>query len=145
MCSRIDDQEMADRMTGKFSARNSENIRRVKIKCEIHDIDSNLHFAGMSNAIVYTNSKKHGVLDIHDASPLKSCENGGRKIQIISEFGLSKEVKPKFLLYDEQENQISKCEEQLLNQPKDKKKSSVSRIPALASLHPCKRGEAYRQ
>jgi hypothetical protein len=118
--SRIDDQEIVNRMTEKFSGRNSENIRRVKIQCEIHDMDSNLIFVGLSEAIVDTNSKKHGVLDIHDASPLKSCEKGGRKIQIISEFGLSKEVKPKFLLFDEQDNQITKCEEHLLNQPKDK-------------------------
>ena len=93
IAARIHDQQLAEKMSAKFG--DTENIKRVKILCEIWDLDTNICHVGISDAIADTNSKKHGVLDILDVHPRKSCELGGRKILMISEFGLAKDVWPR--------------------------------------------------
>ena len=93
--SRIKDQQLAEKMRTKFVDTAMENIKRVKILCEIWDLDTDICYVGLSDAIADTNSKKHGVLDIFDVHPRKSCEMGGRKISMISEFGLAKDVWPR--------------------------------------------------
>ena len=56
-------------------------------------------------------------MDIHDATPLRSCADGGRKVVMIAEFGLAKDVVPRFQLYDNSDRRLFEQEEQLLQQP----------------------------
>eukprot|EP00091_Calanus_sinicus_P015812 TRINITY_DN3458_c0_g1_i2.p1 TRINITY_DN3458_c0_g1~~TRINITY_DN3458_c0_g1_i2.p1 ORF type:complete len:342 (-),score=44.36 TRINITY_DN3458_c0_g1_i2:64-1089(-) len=65
-------------------------------------------------------------MDLHDATPLRSCADGGRKIVMIAEFGLAKDVKPRFQLYDTDGTRLKDQEEKLLAQPNDQGGKSVS-------------------
>ena len=56
-------------------------------------------------------------MDIHDATPLRSCAIGGRKIVMIAEFGLAKDVEPRFQLYNSEGKRLKAEEEKVLIQP----------------------------
>ena len=51
--------------------------------------------------MVDTGNKDIGSMDFYDASPLKSCNRGGRKIIMVSEYPLAIDVFPKFQVHDE--------------------------------------------
>jgi len=56
-------------------------------------------------------------MDLHDVTPLRSCAVGGRKIVMIAEFGLAKDVEPKYQLYDKDDRRLHEQENLLLIQP----------------------------
>ena len=57
--------------------------------------------------ITDTGSKTVGALDVSDATPLLSCERGGRKVVMVSMFkDWDKSVRPVFCLTDREGNRI---------------------------------------
>ena len=79
--------------------------------------------SGVSASISDSASKAHGAMDLYDVTPLRSCSLGGRKIVMIAEFGLAKDVVPVFQLYSSQGERIA-AEEERLNQP-DREKTVI--------------------
>ena len=75
-----------------------------------------------------TKSKTHGAMDIVDASPLRSCAKGGRKVIMIAAFPLSDSVEPRFELYDAPGNRLLDEERSMLNQPADQSGETVSTL-----------------
>ena len=55
---------------------------------------------------------------MQDATPLRTCEKGGRKIIMVPEFEFPKDVKPRFELYGRDGKGLKK-DEQLLAQPQE--------------------------
>ena len=90
---------------------------RVKIRLEVFDKHGSLLGTTLSGVITNSSSSVCGPLDIHDVTPLRSCSKGGRKIIMISEFVLAKDVKPAFQLYDKDGNRLIGQEEEMLAQP----------------------------
>merc|ERR1712130_671093 len=92
--------------------------KKVRLKIEVFCLDSGVLLgSSLSCPISDTASKAHGAMDIHDATPLRSCAEGGRKVVMIAEFGLAKDVVPRFQLYDSSDRRLYEEEEQLLQQP----------------------------
>ena len=56
-------------------------------------------------------------------TPLRSCSFGGRKVVMVAEFGLAKDVIPVFQLYSPQGERLV-AEEEKINQP-DKEKTVI--------------------
>merc|ERR1711915_21744 len=78
----------------------------------------------VSKPIFDTASKAHGAMDLYDATPLRACAEGGRKVVMIAEFGLAKDVEPRFQLYDSQGVRL-KDQEELLAQPNEQSQKLV--------------------
>merc|ERR1712203_796921 len=105
-------------LSQSYRGKKSVNLKKVKLKVEVFDLDTGLFLGSdITKAISDTASKAHGAMDLHDATPLRSCATGGRKVVMLSEFGLAKDVEPKFQLYDSQGIRLLEEEESLLRQP----------------------------
>merc|ERR1712227_808429 len=104
--------------TEKRANNNDVSLKKVRLKIEVFCLDSGVLLgSSLSCPISDTASKAHGAMDIHDATPLRSCAEGGRKVVMIAEFGLAKDVVPRFQLYDSSDRRLYEEEEQLLQQP----------------------------
>ena len=99
----------------------------MKIKVDLYSLETNI-FLGtcLSTEILDSTSKNHGSLDLLDASPLRGCANGGRKIILIAEFPLAKDVQPQFQLFDVNGNRLEQEEVEFLNQPDTDKNSGTN-------------------
>jgi len=111
--------EMAlNALSETYTGKNSVNLKKVRLKIEVFCLDSGVLLgSSLSCPISDTASKAHGAMDIHDATPLRSCADGGRKVVMIAEFGLAKDVVPRFQLYDSSDRRLYDEEEQLVQQP----------------------------
>ena len=107
----------------------------MKIKVDLYSLEANI-FLGtcLSSEILDSTSKSHGSLDLFDASPLRGCANGGRKIILIAEFPLAKDVQPQFQLFDVNGNRLEQEEVEFLNQP-DTDKKTVELMSQEKQLH----------
>ena len=94
---------------------------KVKIRLEIFDKHGKLRGSTLSGVITNSSSSICGPLNIHDVTPLKSCSRGGRKIIIISEFVLARDVRPTFQLHDKDGKHLIDQEEEMLTQPNEEK------------------------
>jgi len=116
--SRTSNAAVQETLSMSYRGKNSVNLKKVKLKVEVFDLDTGTFLGShISKAISDTASKAHGAMDLHDATPLRSCATGGRKVVMLSEFGLAKDVEPKFQLYDSQGIRLLEEEESLLKQP----------------------------
>jgi len=116
--SRTSNAAVQETLSMSYRGKNSVNLKKVKLKVEVFDLDTGtLLGSDISQAISDTASKAHGAMDLHDATPLRSCARGGRKVVLLAEFGLAKDVEPKFQLYDSQGVRLLEEEETLLRQP----------------------------
>ena len=98
---RTSDKSSIQFLMDKYSGKNSANVRKVRIKLDLYPLRSgNCMGTCLSNEIVDSVSKNHGSLDLLDVSPLRTCARGGRKIIMIAEFRLSKDILPQFQLLD---------------------------------------------
>ena len=79
-------------------------------------VDDVLICAADSGRISDSASLRYGTLALYDAFPLVSCEYGGRKVVILTEFSFSQQVSPFFQLHHNDER-VSVEEESKLNQP----------------------------
>jgi len=116
--SRTNNIEAINVLSEHYRGKNTVNLKKVKLKVEIFCLDTG-DFLGssLSCAISDTASKAHGAMDLHDVTPLRSCAVGGRKIVMIAEFGLAKDVEPKYQLYDKDDRRLHEQENLLLIQP----------------------------
>jgi len=116
--SRTSNEAVLESLIASYRGKNSVNLKKVRLKLEVFDLDSGLLLgSSITKAISDTASKAHGAMDLHDATPLRSCANGGRKVVMLAEFGLAKDVEPKFQLYDGQGRRLLAEEETMLKQP----------------------------
>lgn len=116
--SRTQNSAVLDKLSESYRGKNSVNLKKVKLKLEVFDLDSGAMLgSSISKAISDTASKTHGAMDLHDATPLSSCAKGGRKVVMLAEFGLAKDVVPRFQLYNSDGERMSSEEESLLEQP----------------------------
>ena len=103
-----------------YKGKNSVNMKKVKLNVEFTSLSAGRLIASYrtAKAVSDTASKQLGALDFLDATPLKSCNQGGRKIVMIAEFGLAQDVVPWFQLYTKQDGQrLMDLEDQFINQP----------------------------
>jgi len=116
--SRTSNAAVLETLSLSYRGKNSVNLKKVKLKVEVYDLDTGrLLGSDITKAISDTASKAHGAMDLHDVTPLRSCATGGRKIVMLAEFGLAKDVEPKFQLYDSHGIRLLEEEENLLRQP----------------------------
>lgn len=117
--SRTSSAAVLETLSQSYRGKKSVNLKKVKLKVEVFDLDTGLFLGSdITKAISDTASKAHGAMDLHDVTPLRSCARGGRKVVMLAEFGLAKDVEPKFLLYDSLgTTRLLGEEETLLRQP----------------------------
>eukprot|EP00092_Neocalanus_flemingeri_P000917 GFUD01000975.1.p1 GENE.GFUD01000975.1~~GFUD01000975.1.p1 ORF type:complete len:614 (+),score=118.37 GFUD01000975.1:269-2110(+) len=77
-----------------------KNIKQLRLKVDLRDYNTNNLIASVITDPICDNTNMHiGPLELTDASPLKSCTNGGRKSIIVSEQTLPKDVEPIFEIW----------------------------------------------
>jgi hypothetical protein len=59
-------------------------------------------------------------MDLYDVTPLRSCASGGRKVVMIAEFGLARDVIPVFQLYSSQGERLAEEEKRVTQPDRDK-------------------------
>eukprot|EP00092_Neocalanus_flemingeri_P014524 GFUD01015671.1.p1 GENE.GFUD01015671.1~~GFUD01015671.1.p1 ORF type:complete len:633 (+),score=203.98 GFUD01015671.1:47-1945(+) len=116
---RILDENLQRAVSEYFNNKNAVNKTRVRINVDVFSLESGkLLGTGRSASIMDTNSKECGAMTIHDISALKSCEAGGRKVFMVSEFSLAKDVQPVFQVWSQEGIRIDeKLEMDLIRQP----------------------------
>merc|ERR1711872_1207214 len=86
-----------------------------RLKVEVFSLATNqLLGDNVSKPIFDTASKAHGAMDLYDATPLRTCAEGG----------LARDVEPRFQLYDSQGVRL-KDQEELLTQPSEQSDKAV--------------------
>merc|ERR1712198_694932 len=123
--SRVTDPETLRILTNNYTGKSSINLKKVRLKVEVFSLATNqLLGENVSKPIFDTASKAHGAMDLYDATPLRTCAEGGRKIVMVAEFGLARDVEPRFQLYDSQGVRL-KDQEELLTQPSEQSDKAV--------------------
>ena len=116
--SRISNPEVLKSLTEKYSKKKSVNLKKVRLGLDVFCLDSGVLLgSSISCPISDTASKAHGAMDLHDATPLRSCAKGGRKVCMIAEFAFAKDVQPRFQLYDSEGRRLQDKEDSMLKQP----------------------------
>ena len=81
-----------------FKGKNIKNMKKLRIKvvffCESFQFDSI-----SPQHIIDTGNKDIGAMDFIDCLPRKCCDKGLRKIHMVSEYNLSKDVAPIFQVF----------------------------------------------
>ena len=101
--NRISEPFLIDTLAGHFNKKNSNNIKKLRIRYEVFSLDSapeQLLMSGVSGKISDSASREHGILDFTHATPLSSCERGGRKVFVISQGQIAPDVEPRFQVRD---------------------------------------------
>jgi len=81
---------------------NAKNLKKVRLKVDFYnEMDIHCGSAVSPQTIIDTGSKEIGSMDFYDATPHKSCVEGGRKVIMVSEYNLDKNVAPIFQVFDE--------------------------------------------
>merc|ERR1712013_326341 len=125
--SRIKDPAALKFLTDTYTDKNSLNLKKVKLRVDVFSLENNTFLgSSISGPVFDTASKAHGAMDLHDATPLRSCAMGGRKIVMIAEFGLAKDVEPRFQLYDQEGRRLKEEEDAVLVQPNTQQGRTVS-------------------
>jgi len=99
--SRIQDTKDMKIIEDHYKGKNSVNLKKVRLKVDFYKHqESTPYDCVISETISDTASKHLGAMDFHDATPLRSCQFGGRKVVMVAEFGLAIDVEPRFQLFD---------------------------------------------
>ena len=81
------------------------NLKQIKVHVDIQDKLKEGEFmtiaTGLSQIITDTKSKDNGAFHLYGRYPHMSCSSGGSNVCMVSEFPLTKEVKPQFQLRDQ--------------------------------------------
>jgi len=84
-----------------FKKEHGTNLKRVRLRVDFFtEYNEPFGFSISPQTIIDTGNKQIGSMDFYDATPHKSCVNGGRKIIMVSEYNLAKDVSPVFQVYD---------------------------------------------
>jgi hypothetical protein len=125
--SRAKDPDVVKLLMGAYTGRHSINLHKLRLRVEIYGLKTGvLITSGVSGVIFDTASKIHGAMDLSDATPLRSCSQGGRKVVLMSEFGLARDVEPYFQLYSATGDRLTNEEVEYLAQPRDQPGKTVS-------------------
>ena len=85
-----------------FKKKHAKNLKRIRLKVDFYNENGENCGSSVSpQTIIDTGNKEIGSMDFYDATPHKSCVKGGRKIIMVSEYNLAKDVSPVFQVYDE--------------------------------------------
>eukprot|EP00091_Calanus_sinicus_P004486 TRINITY_DN1480_c0_g1_i1.p1 TRINITY_DN1480_c0_g1~~TRINITY_DN1480_c0_g1_i1.p1 ORF type:complete len:742 (-),score=173.71 TRINITY_DN1480_c0_g1_i1:89-2128(-) len=100
-----------------FKKKFAKNLKRVRLRVDFYKENGEHCGSSISpQTMVDTGNKEIGSMDFYDATPHKSCVKGGRKIIMVSEYSLAKDVLPIFQVHDE--TGMHRCElDKFLNQP----------------------------
>jgi len=110
-------KEEIERHEQFFIKKFSRNLKRIRLRVDFYD-EKDVHCGGSVSpqTIIDTGNKEIGSMDLYDATPLKSCVLGGRKIIMVSEYNLAKGVWPIFQVHDEYDQHCPQLD-QYLAQP----------------------------
>merc|ERR1712013_461204 len=76
--SRIKDPAALKFLTDTYTGKNSLNLKKVKLRVDVFSLENNTFLgSSISGPVFDTASKAHGAMDLHDATPLRSCAMGG--------------------------------------------------------------------
>eukprot|EP00092_Neocalanus_flemingeri_P013332 GFUD01014373.1.p1 GENE.GFUD01014373.1~~GFUD01014373.1.p1 ORF type:complete len:720 (+),score=156.72 GFUD01014373.1:162-2321(+) len=102
-----------------FKKKNAKNLKRVRLRVDFYkENGTHCGYSISPQTIVDTGNKEIGSMDFYDATPHKSCIRGGRKIIMVSEYNLAKDVSPIFEVYDDFGEPRPELD-QFLSQPTD--------------------------
>ena len=105
-----------------YKGKNGKNLKKMRIKVTFSAGDYKSTTVS-PQTIVDTGNKDIGAMDFVDAHPRRSCCRGGRKVILLSEYNLCKDIVPVFLVYttdpETGEEEERSDLEQLLRQPED--------------------------
>lgn len=134
MANRLPEPFLIGTLSSYFNKKNSNNVKKLKIKYEVFSMATgDLLMSGVSNSISDSSSREHGILDFARATPLASCEKGGRKIYMISQGQIAQDVEPRFQLYDENGVRLED-KENLLTQPNDRRNPDKKNVIVLKEM-----------
>ena len=107
--SRARDKTAREKLKQLYVGKKAANLKRMRLKVEVISMkEDRLIATGVSEEVTDTGSKTVGALDVWDATPLMSCERGGRKVIMVSMFkDWDKSVKPFFCLTDRDGERIN--------------------------------------
>jgi len=117
---RINDPDIITEYEKLYKGKNIKNMKKVRIKvvffCESFQCE-----AISPQCIIDTGNKEIGAMDFIDCHPRKSCIKGNRKIFMISEYNLSRDVAPILEVYKREGNNWIQAPEyeRILIQPSD--------------------------
>jgi len=121
IADRVSDPEAMEAVLNNYKKKTATNIKKLKLKVEIFSLETNmLIYSAISPSICDTASKEHGAMDFVEASPLRGCSKGGRKVLMVAENQIAKDVEPVFLLYDQNGERLEEMED-ILTQPNDER------------------------
>eukprot|EP00090_Calanus_glacialis_P045778 TRINITY_DN8715_c0_g1_i1.p1 TRINITY_DN8715_c0_g1~~TRINITY_DN8715_c0_g1_i1.p1 ORF type:complete len:716 (-),score=145.66 TRINITY_DN8715_c0_g1_i1:91-2238(-) len=113
----INNKEKLELYEQYFKKKFAKNLKRVRLRVDFYKENGDHCGSSISpQTIVDTGNKEIGSMDFYDATPHKSCVKGGRKIIMVSEYNLAKDVLPIFQVHDE--SGVHRCDlDKFINQP----------------------------
>jgi len=123
-----------------FKRKNSKNLKRIRLRVDFYqENDIPLGSYISPQTIVDTGNKEIGAMEFYDATPLKSCVLGGRKIIMVSEYNLDKKVLPMFQVHDSNDQHCPSLDHLLVQPDKDeinlKTQTIIFLTPRQPKLH----------
>jgi len=110
-------EELAAKVLKRYKGKMSSNVKKVRLMVEVFNLRTNeLLGHASSQPICDSSSKEHGALDFHTAFPLRCCAKGGRKVFMVCDSALAKDVEPRFQIYSQGRHLEDK--DDLLQQPR---------------------------
>jgi len=110
-------EELAAKVLKHYKGKMSSNVKKVRLMVEVFNLRTNeLLGQGCSQPICDSSSKEHGALVFHTAFPLRCCAKGGRKVFMVCDSALAKDVEPRFQIYHQGRHLEDK--DDLLQQPR---------------------------
>ena len=89
---------------------------QVRLKVDVFNLQTDeLLCSDTSEPVCDSSSKDYGKFNFHSAFPLRGCAKGGRKVFMISDGAIAKDVEPRFLVFHKGRHLEDKDE--LLRQP----------------------------
>ena len=116
---RIKNDKMGGQIQEKFSGKNSKYLKKVQLKCEVFDLESDeLLGCCTSDVIKDPQSRDFGSLEMKEVRPRVSCELGGRSVLVVTEHPVKRgSVIPVLQLFDSHGQRLEDEETRVLAQP----------------------------
>eukprot|EP00092_Neocalanus_flemingeri_P004366 GFUD01004696.1.p1 GENE.GFUD01004696.1~~GFUD01004696.1.p1 ORF type:complete len:733 (+),score=113.15 GFUD01004696.1:104-2302(+) len=118
---RISDPDAIKSIIEYYRKKALPDSKKAKIKMEIYSLESNILLSSeLSSTIFDKGSKHHQPIEFCHVFPLRGCALGGRKVIMVAENPIPKDVVPKFFMYDYEGKRIEEMDRFLI-QPTDTK------------------------
>jgi len=99
--------------------KNAKSLKRICLRVDFFTENDQPCGSSISAPIIDTGNKEIGSMDFYDATPHKSCVQGGRKVIMVSEYTLDKNVAPIFKVYDQNDQHHPELDTFLVQPHKD--------------------------